>query len=153
MQTCKHILGQCWKVFCLFCPQFIPSLSCQLFPLCLISSTTRQNHLVLGSPIGPFPLHFTSNAILGILVVSILFTWPNTASILWLTLLKSESVFRLNQLTHYFIMQCYTIICWVLIFFCPGRSDSHWSSRNSSGSHVVTFISLYINQIGRAHVW
>jgi hypothetical protein len=58
---------------------------------------------------------------------------------------ESESVSEQYQHTVYFIMHCHVISCWVWFHFCPGQSDSHWSSRNSFGSHVVTFISLYTN--------
>jgi hypothetical protein len=46
-------------------------ISCQIFLLFSISSSTWQNHLVLGHPIGLFPLNCNSNALLSILVLCI----------------------------------------------------------------------------------
>jgi hypothetical protein len=42
-----------------------------------VSSSIWLNHLVVGQSIGTFSLKLTSNALLGIFVQSILFTWPN----------------------------------------------------------------------------
>jgi hypothetical protein len=53
------------------------SISYQLFPPSLTSSSTWLNHLVQIRPIHLLPFHFNSNALLGILVLSILLIWLN----------------------------------------------------------------------------
>jgi hypothetical protein len=42
-----------------------------------MSSSSGLNHHVLGRPKCLFPVDFNSNAFLSILVLSIVFTWPN----------------------------------------------------------------------------
>jgi hypothetical protein len=51
-------------------PSFSFSISCHLFHLFLMSSSTWQNHLILGHPMILFPFNFNSNALLSILVLS-----------------------------------------------------------------------------------
>jgi hypothetical protein len=74
---------------------FLPAL----LSLILISYSIWLNHHVLECPTGLFLLNFNSNALLGILLPPILFTWPNHCSLsvtenvlLWV---KSHSPFSL----------------------------------------------------------
>jgi hypothetical protein len=58
----------------------IPFLPYQIIPLSLVSCSTWLNHFVVDHPMGLFLLNFNSNALLGILVQSILFKYPNHCS-------------------------------------------------------------------------
>lgn len=68
------------------------SHTCSIFanPFFLVSSSVWLIHLVLILPIGFFPLDFNCDALPGILVLLILFVWPDVCIISHLTLLNSE---------------------------------------------------------------
>jgi hypothetical protein len=54
-------------------PQLFLFYFSQTLSLFIKSSNIRLNHLVLSLPVGLFPLDFNSNALLGILVISLFF--------------------------------------------------------------------------------
>jgi hypothetical protein len=53
------------------------SICCQFLLLLLMYFTTWVNHLVLDHPIRLFPWTFNCNTLLPVLVLSVLFRWPN----------------------------------------------------------------------------
>lgn len=82
LQHCFHFIrvnGQKSPVSSLLFQSF-PVISCQVFALFLMSSSTSLNIFVLGCQIILFPLKFNVHTLLGVHVLFILFTWPNCYS-------------------------------------------------------------------------
>lgn len=74
-----------------FFPQSFLSISCQLFPLLLMFSSTWPNHIVLDHSISVLPLNFKSND-LSVLVLCLLLRGQMTVIILLLTLLTNSKL-------------------------------------------------------------
>lgn len=89
----------------------ITHISCQLFPLLLMSSTW------LGHPIDLFPLNLNSISLLGVLVLSVFVAWPNLYHLssdsinkFWIPIYSLE-IFILSLLvfTQYFTLLSYSL--------------------------------------------